>query len=519
MIVPPKSGYRHNLLLAGCAFSFACLQLLSVWRELVPADGPNAFFVPIADTRAYMATLCATLIIFSIASALILLRNRSNSKILDRLMAVLLGFSMVNPLTLNGLPLFERTTLIYFWSISFELISLIGVSFLILFFIFLSWSWPSQVIKILAIFLLLLLPFGMMQVSIAAWNVAMTIPPQPKEMNTTPNFKDRVSGSGNRLLWIIFDELDRRAIFDNPPSNFSFPSLTQFASKSLAFTNTEQAGENTIDSVTSMIIGQTVFAANPKSSHQIALQVSEDPKNQILWGQEETLFSNLSASGSNIGIAAWYFPYCRIFAESLKACKQIYLGTSQIEDDTAFSESVLARVSSVNPFYRRLNAVKAFDVLLDHGTAMATDPALGFVYLHVPLPHQPTIYDAHQKQFTALNFGRDGYFHNVAAVDVFLSRLRQAMEETDIWDTTTIVISGDHGWRAPPPISDLQDRGKIAFFIKMAQQNKGSIYNIPFSATSLKPLMLALSNGELTNIQKLTEWMRLPRNRFMPSAD
>jgi|GEM_PF-2849284 len=496
---------RQHALLAGGAFSFSCLQQLPVWRELHPAGTPEAFFVPVADVSALGAAFAATGIVFAVSLLVLYIKEHLQALWFDRLFAFMLCLSLLNPLTLNGYPLFERTLMIETWLLFLNPV-ILAVGFITLALVTLATlKYPSRSIRFMTVLLLGLLPFGLIQIAEASWRVlghASGTEQQPRSSVPIEG------GAGKtRIMWIVFDELDRRAVFDDKNSPFHFPALSGIANEAVAFSNAKQAGVNTIESVPGMTIGKTVVSAYPVRHDILNLKLADNPTKPVTWPEADNLFKSLAAGGAQSGITGWYFPYCRLFQRSLKTCEQVYLGSSQIDDTGSFSDSVLSRLSVINPLYRRVNTIRAYDILKDKASGMASDPNLDFIYFHIPLPHQPTIYDAHTNSFTALNFSPDGYYHNVAAADLFLSALKREMKETGVWDKTIIVISGDHGWRAPSPISDISEHGNIALFVKFPGQTQGKIIDDLFAATSMKRLLLALKKGDIYNPRQLENWV------------
>ena len=179
---------------------------------------------------------------------------------------------------------------------------------------------------------------------------------------------------------------------------------------------------------------------------------------------------------------------------------------SRIEDEDTFFDDIWNRLLSINPLHRRIKAVKSFKGFKRHAISMATDDGLDFVYMHFPLPHQPTLFDGTAGKFTAFNFARDGYLDNVLAVDNFFSEMRHKMKKAGSWDKSVIVLSADHGWRKPAPGLNIDSRGRIPLFIKLPGAGAGAVYTEPFDATRMRGLLRALSNGELTGPDDVIAW-------------
>jgi len=129
--------------------------------------------------------------------------------------------------------------------------------------------------------------------------------------------------------------------------------------------------------------------------------------------------------------------------------------------------------------------------------------------VHIPVPHRPTIYDGRRKKFTAFNFRKDGYFHNVLAADRFLSEIRKAMEDAGVWKSTTVIVSSDHGWRAPLKEINNPERGRIPFIVKLSGSPSSGKYRKSLDAVLFKNLLVKLTLGEITETTQLMAWLNL----------
>ena len=72
------------------------------------------------------------------------------------------------------------------------------------------------------------------------------------------------------------------------------------------------------------------------------------------------------------------------------------------------------------------------------------DPSLTFLLLHMPLPHPCGFYDRERETFTT---GRSSYIDNLALADRYLTHVHDLLMERGEWDSSTIVVMGDHSWR------------------------------------------------------------------------
>jgi arylsulfatase A-like enzyme len=70
---------------------------------------------------------------------------------------------------------------------------------------------------------------------------------------------------------------------------------------------------------------------------------------------------------------------------------------------------------------------------------------MGFVLLHYSIPHPPGIFNrrtGHVSPEVGAN-----YLDNLALADQCLAGIRATLEQQGEWDSSTVVVMGDHGWR------------------------------------------------------------------------
>jgi membrane-anchored protein YejM (alkaline phosphatase superfamily) len=71
------------------------------------------------------------------------------------------------------------------------------------------------------------------------------------------------------------------------------------------------------------------------------------------------------------------------------------------------------------------------------------DSRIRFVFLHLPVPHPPGIFDRRLHKLS----DRGTYLDNLALADQTLGELRSILQATPAADNTTLILSSDHSWR------------------------------------------------------------------------
>jgi membrane-anchored protein YejM (alkaline phosphatase superfamily) len=83
--------------------------------------------------------------------------------------------------------------------------------------------------------------------------------------------------------------------------------------------------------------------------------------------------------------------------------------------------------------------------LMERATALIQDRQIHFLFLHLPVPHPPGIYDRHTHRLRA----GGNYLDNLTLADDTLGKLMQEIETSADGDRTTVIVSSDHSWRVP----------------------------------------------------------------------
>ena len=68
-----------------------------------------------------------------------------------------------------------------------------------------------------------------------------------------------------------------------------------------------------------------------------------------------------------------------------------------------------------------------------------------FVFLHLPVPHPPGLYNRATHQLCACG----NYIDNLVLADVTLGQLLDQVDRMPDKDRTTVIVSSDHSWRVP----------------------------------------------------------------------
>jgi hypothetical protein len=275
----------------------------------------------------------------------------------------------------------------------------------------------------------------------------------------------REAGSIRRVVWIVFDEFDYRTAFDLKA--VELPELARLRAEGFFATQALSPSENTLDSIPGLLTGKVVLKAEPAGNAELRLRFRDGSLGELR--SEETVFTDVTALGGTSAALGWYHPYCRVFRDSLSACRWDGVGFSRYQ---TVSESVtgnLYKLFEHLPFVSDPNYLKTskgfskvdnFEFLeSEHETAeverrygrlladsklIASDSRIDLAFLHMPFPHAPVLFDRTTRAFTV---ERRDYVNNLVLTDLYIGELRRAMESAGVWESTALIISSDHQWR------------------------------------------------------------------------
>ena len=269
------------------------------------------------------------------------------------------------------------------------------------------------------------------------------------------------SGSNRRIVWIIFDELSYNLTFDHPPNNQQFPQLNNLRSTSTNFGNIDPAGFYTDSIIPSLLAGYKINQIRSTMNGKLLI-FDEKQQQWLAFNPNESLFGLAKDNSWNPGVAGWFNPYCRIFVNIQTSCswdpgRFLLFPTEKLgasNDMSAFANSLviprsfLARLSShVSGANVKLqiNHIQDYKSIMMQAQNLIQNGQIHFVFVHLPVPHPPGIYNRNTHQLCACG----NYLDNLTLADDSLGVLMKAIKQTPWADQTTVIVSSDHSWRIP----------------------------------------------------------------------
>lgn len=269
------------------------------------------------------------------------------------------------------------------------------------------------------------------------------------------------TGRSQRIVWVLFDELSYDLAFEHAPAGLQLPNLQKLRSQSVSFGNIQPLSFKTEQIIPSLLAGREMEDIEGKPDG--AMRYLDPVQHHWLtYSPDGTLFGSAYKAGWNPGIVGWYNAYCRIFVNVLTACtwrpgiqEQIPLdriGASR-HISVAANSLVVPRYLFDLFFWRLPDDLPALldENLMDYRELMVRSRRLlknnriHFVFLHLPVPHPPGMYNRNTHQLCTCG----NYLDNLVLADDTLGQLIDEINQSPEKNQTTVIISSDHSWRVP----------------------------------------------------------------------
>jgi hypothetical protein len=255
---------------------------------------------------------------------------------------------------------------------------------------------------------------------------------------------------GERIVWFLFDELSYDQAFDHRDSGLAMPFFDAFKSKSVVFSNLRPTGSSTDMVIPAFFLGKPVDNIRSGIDGEPMIQLAGSSQWHA-FDARATLFSDAHRLGWTTGIVGWFNPYCRILAGILDSCFW-RMGDGEFDGPMSTKSSLENAISPLRNIVWQLEQKPVFlqrihqedlSAIMQAATALIRDQSISFVFIHLPVPHPPGIYD---RKTGTLRAG-GSYVDNLALSDRILGELMTTVNATPSASKTTVILCSDHSWR------------------------------------------------------------------------
>ena len=371
---------------------------------------------------------------------------------------------------------------------------------------------------------------------------------QARNLNPAPTLhKSQLTSTTShpRIIWLLLDELSYQQLYERRFPNLELPAFDKLAAQSTVFTQVVPAGMYTRYILPSLFTGIPSNAVDISARGLLVSLKNPSTGKWIPFQQQQTVFQDALDAGYTTAIAGWYNPYCRIMPEVLDHCFWIYRQNTPAN----LSPNRSLAVDLIRPFrYLWLDTKHLFgrgpgspsdearDIrqhssdyrrLLAASDAFLADSSVDFLFLHLPIPHPYGFYDRNKKAFSTAH---TSYIDNLALADQYLAHLRQLLEQKNQWDSSTIIVMGDHSWRTTQIWKDSmtwteedetashggQFDPRPGYIVKLPNQQTPARIDEPFQAVSTRAMLDSMMQNRLKTPADLQNWVH--QQKIIPAV-
>lgn len=347
-----------------------------------------------------------------------------------------------------------------------------------------------------------------------------------------------VASGKPRIIFILLDELSYEQLYEHRYPGLQLPAFDALAASSTVLTQVAPTANFTEEAVPALLSGQTIDHVRATARGMLEVSAGEHRKWRP-FDERQTIFQDAMNAGYGTTVVGWYNPYCRILPDVLDSCywtdaytiKDGLTSEGSFESNLGSSADVLLHAATIRRFLDwTLHVPQSFGPSVKQAhvddyrrLTQAADRALldrssGLTFVHLPIPHPQGIYNRATHQLT---IGPSTYMDNLALADRYLAHVRALLERTGQWDSSTIFVMGDHGWRTTLIWEHMQEwtaaeeraslGGKFdnrpAYIVKLAGQTSGMRIDTPFNAIRTRALTDELLTGQIQSPEQLREWV------------
>jgi len=261
-----------------------------------------------------------------------------------------------------------------------------------------------------------------------------------------------------RLVWILFDELAYKPVFEARDPSLKLPNFDRLRRESTLFTDMTPIAYRTTRAVPSMQLGRIVtdVAYTPSNRYLVQFHGDDDWKT---FDPNASLFGLAKQHGLTTSIVGWYIAYCPVFVGVATDC---YWSNADAQDrgptstSASFAENMWfplrilfeqivspSRAWADTAAWNAEGHEEAVKDLSQHALQAVATSQADILYLHLPAPHPPAVWDRRTGKF-ALG---GSYLDSLDYSDRLLGQILDRLEAQPRWANTTLLVQGDHSWR------------------------------------------------------------------------
>ncbi|HEX4066582.1 MAG TPA: sulfatase-like hydrolase/transferase [Acidobacteriaceae bacterium] len=327
-----------------------------------------------------------------------------------------------------------------------------------------------------------------------------------------------------RIIWLLFDEASWDQLFDHRQPGVDFPHFDALARTGVSFSDVQPEGYFTEKVIPSLLEGESITHERSDLDGRLSVRTQEHPHWE-LYPANRSLFADAQRLGWSTGLAGWYNPYCRTFAHELDHCFWTLsspLPGRYAPDESALQNAVAPVKRSVLRLFGRhihdlplwQNHTQDYEAIMAHARAEIAGDQIGFLFVHLPVPHPGGMYNRRTHRI-----GADGsYLDNLVLTDLTLGELMNDINRSGMADRTTVIVSSDHSWRVNlwrstpewKPEDTVVSGGRFdprpVLMVRFPGEATGETVRRPVPLLAMHNMIDQMLAGRIENSQQLAAW-------------
>lgn len=360
---------------------------------------------------------------------------------------------------------------------------------------------------------LALVPFAFLTIAQTVWYLVSPPASQPDtSMTDTPVMA--ANGGKNRILFMLFDEMQYSLAVTDRPAGLAMPQLDRLRAESLFATNAFPPGSMTRLSMPAMFTGRLVDNSSGPPSQQTIVTFHDGEQQRL--SASDNLIKDLVHNGKTVIRLGGIFgsPGDLGVPEDSRVVRMLMVPSSPSLGRALLNG--LRNVLESAPLGGRISPPETTSEINDYITNMkrfiaqaarlAAKGDSDFTYIHFMLPHMLSAFDRVSGEFAPDTDHRD-YVANLAASDKVLGEIRQAMETAGTWDSTVVILTADHWYRTGVASGQFTSDHRVPFVVKPAGAPYPVEFDKPFNTVLFRAMVMAFADGEIATAQDLAMWL------------
>jgi len=387
-----------------------------------------------------------------------------------------------------------------------DVIGLPGLLVLVVLVLTASLGWPRPALRMIRGVALVTSPLAILTIALVPW-MFLELGAGPTWRLVDPAPLKRTPPSLRRVVWLVFEELDQRIAFEARPSGLELPELDRLRRESLYADAARPPAGATEVAIPALITGRPVVRVAPLNLRDLELTFQDGKPAQ--WSAQSNVFTSVRTLGYDTALIGWRLPYPRVLGGALGLAHWRPSVDFEQARGRTLGEALANQWASLAPpvHRRRLLSARVAE-LTDLAIRTAVDYRYGLVFLHLPVPQPPGVYDRASERLTASNFRGEGggYVDNLALADRIVGELRRGLDRARLGDVTWIVVTSTRSWQASARYDGHTDP-RVPFLVLPPEAGPTWHVDAAFSTLITHDLVLAILRGSIRDASDAAAWL------------